>query len=332
MASMETQMTSSSRTNFSGSGFQPLVLRNRGWKPLPRAGFTLVELLVVIGIIVLLMGLALPMITRAYRNAVRTRMQADLHVIAMGIEAYRADFKDIPRTDPNDTTWGGTNYAGHLRGACTLCWALVAPGNADTTAYNGSSVTQGYDGANGPGFRIRGTQGQIYGPYINPDHIKIILLSNGTVGDNHFYCFADTYGNPYLYYPANTGATITAASGYVGSSSAAYSANSTNPVLPMFDTDDNDGIGYALTNGLGFFQQVTGDTYTNEVQRMCAMLGETSLSGAIKTGETPKSTGPYILWGQGPDALGGPAVLNASTPGQNAQNVVNCDDVTNFTQ
>jgi prepilin-type N-terminal cleavage/methylation domain-containing protein len=301
---MEPMMTSSSRTNSTQTSASS-------------AGFTLVELLVVMGIMVLLMGLALPMITRAYRNATRTRMQADLHVIAMGIEAYRADFKDIPRTDPNDTVWGvnGGGYAGHLRGASMVCWALMAPGDA------------AHDGAAGPGFRARTAQGQIYGPYINPDHIKVLYLStmsNANPADDRFYCFADTYGNPYLYYPANAGATITAAHGYIGSTS----ANQT----PMFDTDDNDGVGFTLPDGLGFFQQTTGDTYANELQRMCAMLGETSLSGAIASGETPKSTGPYILWGMGPDTLGGPAVIGTSTPAQNAQNVANCDDVTNFTQ
>ena len=307
---MEPKMTSSSQTNHSGSGFQPLIPRNRGRRPLPR-GFTLVELLVVMGIMLLLMGLALPMITRAYRNGVRARMQADLQTIAAGIDAYRADFKDIPRTDPNDSTWGGSNYKNHLRGAGMLCWALVAPGDA------------AHDGAAGPGFRVRTTSGQPYGPYINTDHIKIV----GSGGDDHSYYLADAYGNPYLYYPANTGATITAAGsttnggGYVGSTSS-------NRKTPMFDTDDNDGLWTLPNTGFGFFMQVTGDTSTLELQRICVMLGETTGTGQIQGTETPKSTGPYILWGLGPDALGGPATPMSS----NTQSITACDDVTNFTQ
>jgi prepilin-type N-terminal cleavage/methylation domain-containing protein len=296
---MEPKMTSSSRTKSS------------------RTGFTLVELLVVMGIILVLMGLALPMITRAYRNGVRARMQADLQVIAAGLDAYKADFKDIPRSDPLDGTWGGSKFTGHLRGAGMLCWALVAPGNATGT---------GGDGANGPGFRIRTTEGQVYGPYINPDHIKVLLLS--TAGDNHNYCLADTYGNPYLYYPAYTGGSITVGGGpngggYVGSSSKLASSG----VIPMFDTDDNDTIDVVAPFQLGLFARSPADTNGSWPSwRLYVMLGDINHTGAITGTETAKTTGPYILWGLGPDGAGGP-----DDP-TNPSIISQCDDITNFTQ
>jgi prepilin-type N-terminal cleavage/methylation domain-containing protein len=309
---MEPKMTSSSRTNRASA-----------------TGFTLVELLVVMGIILVLMGLALPMITRVYRNGVRARMQSDLQVIASAIDAYKADFKDIPRTDNADTVWssvttnGGsaTAYKDHLRGACTLCWCLVAMGNANTTAYNGNTVTKGYDGANGPGFRVRTTDGQIYGPYINPDHIKVALISGGTAGDNHYYYFADTYGNPYLYYPANTGATITNANGYIASTSAGFT--------PMFDTDDNDTTDAFASFTTAIFARSPADTNTSwPAWRFEVMLGDINHNGQIDTTtmppETPVSVPGYILWGLGPDGNGGP-----DDP-TNASIISQCDDVTNF--
>jgi len=49
-----------------------------------RSGFTLVEILVVIGIIVVLAGILLPTVLKAYRQAGKTRAAADLQTIGMG--------------------------------------------------------------------------------------------------------------------------------------------------------------------------------------------------------------------------------------------------------
>ena len=64
-----------------------------------RRAFTLVELMVVIGIIALLGTILLPMANRARAAAKRVTMQSDLQAIANAIEAYKHDFGDIPRPD-----------------------------------------------------------------------------------------------------------------------------------------------------------------------------------------------------------------------------------------
>src|SRR5690348_14407494 len=66
-----------------------------------REAFTLVELLVVIGILVALIAILLPAVNKAYKNAQRTSMQADLAAISQALDAYRNDFADYPRPDFN---------------------------------------------------------------------------------------------------------------------------------------------------------------------------------------------------------------------------------------
>jgi prepilin-type N-terminal cleavage/methylation domain-containing protein len=104
-----------------------------------RSAFTLVELLVVIGIILVLMSILLPGLSRAWKIAFRSRMRADLQVISTALEAYRADFDQYP---------GLVNPGG---GAETLFRALV--------------------GLNGTGFRTR-PGGKLWGPYLPPDRFK----------------------------------------------------------------------------------------------------------------------------------------------------------------
>ena len=72
-------------------------------RPAKRRGFTLTEMLVVIGIIVLVLSIATPMIARAWRQGDRTRMAADLQAIATALEAYRQDHGSYPVIGPPPT-------------------------------------------------------------------------------------------------------------------------------------------------------------------------------------------------------------------------------------
>jgi prepilin-type N-terminal cleavage/methylation domain-containing protein len=152
-------------------------------------GFTLVELLVVIGIIALIAGLAIPLIMRAYGSAERTRIAGDLQAIATALQAYHDDHGDYPR--PTATHPGSQ----------ILAWALVAPAPlAD-------------DGAEGPGFRVR-PQGRVYGPYIAADRFG---LRQENPADPTTYELMDRKGFPILYYPASpVRPNLHAARGYLG--------------------------------------------------------------------------------------------------------------------
>lgn len=90
-----------------------------------RRGFSLVELLVVIGIIALLIGILLPVIGRAREHARRAKCLANLRSIGQQMFAYANNNRDRlpngnpPRTwvDPGGADWVMVQFAEDLRAA-----------------------------------------------------------------------------------------------------------------------------------------------------------------------------------------------------------------------
>lgn len=130
----------------------------------------MVEMLVVIGILVLLAGILLPMVIRAVGAGEKARASAELQSISAALESYHASFGDYPR-------FSETDLSGGKKGSELLVEALIAP--------------RDNDGQTGPGFRKRGTQGQVYGPYLPLEKFK---YSNTQL--------QDSFGNAILYIPA----------------------------------------------------------------------------------------------------------------------------------
>jgi prepilin-type N-terminal cleavage/methylation domain-containing protein len=341
-----------------------------------RRGFTLVELLVVMGIIILLAGLLFPMVMRAMRQGVRARTQADLNAIATALEAYKGDFGDYPRANGNGAGFAvlaqallgpgpaaaGVNEPNPAPQSATNLSATptstIAAGNVIEVANTGTTPTtytdyvaiatgtfgqagfgtppainyvQMYpDGADGAGFRIRGTTGQVYGPYLKADNWKQVDTSG-----NLTCALLDRSGSPILYFPArrpapNISVQTATDQGYVGDS---HALNTTHP---LYDFGDNWGV-FATANGL---------------HHMRIMLGDYGQNGAIDaqaglSSETAATTAPFILWAAGPDKVFGvdtststygtgtlafaTTVPNAQRFNINKNAVRNSDDVTNFT-
>lgn len=286
----------------------------------PRRGFTLVEVLVVIGIIVLLMGILIPMVNRAYTNAARTRSVADLAMLSTALEAYNHDFNSYPAVDETDATLVGTSLNGpdpsnkptpppgpnsgaQYPGAVVLCWALAAPGTAQQ------------DGNDGLGFKTR-TQGQVWGPYVEAGRVK--FANDYTVGSEPNFYFADRYGHPILYFPAHK--STDPAQKYVGNW--LPSSGGTPPYYNIHD---------GLNNSFAWINETTP---ANAIARMSIVLGGNA-TGDLKDGSgaavTPVTRAPYILWSAGPDELFGIDVKSANLDVEKQQ-VPSCDDAIFYRQ
>ncbi len=85
--------------------------RKRSWAQMRRAAFTLIEIMIVVGIIGLLMAVAIPNITKARKGAQRTACMANLKAIE-GAKGYWAlEMKKGDADVPTDADIFGTDRA-----------------------------------------------------------------------------------------------------------------------------------------------------------------------------------------------------------------------------
>jgi general secretion pathway protein G len=95
-------------------------------------GFTLIEVIVVAGIIAILAGILVPMIFSQIEEAKVSRAKADVKSIATALLAYRKDVGRWPSSDPttNDPTpYYDTLWSDGIKGALDNTFVNVAQGN-----------------------------------------------------------------------------------------------------------------------------------------------------------------------------------------------------------
>lgn len=257
-----------------------------------RPAFTLVEVLVVIGIMLVLVGMLMVAIPKVQKSARRARTTADLQTISVAMEAYKQDFGDYPRLrytgagsigNPRGSTSAmdfmppamGGQGAAVIAGSELLAWALVGP--YQSAAAGDWSPPDGKDGF---GIRVGSTRGTVFGPYVNPE--KFLRNPNNDPAymnpTQRYYMFLqDAFRQPILYFVRNV-------------------KPATNAPADMYNVADN---------SIAFFR---GDA-VNPPDRFNAIAGKREVRG------------PYVLWSAGADEQF--AVEDPANQGQ----VDECDDI-----
>jgi type II secretory pathway pseudopilin PulG len=249
---------------------------------LRRTAFTLVEMLAVIGIIVLLVGILLPTVMSARRNAERNAVRMELQTIALALDAYKADFGDYPRPPTGTPT---------QRKYRLLAWALIGPYDATTGVADplasGNTMT---DGADGPGFRTvfdKSTNkgGKVWGPYLAPDKFRVATPANNldfpTTPADLRWDILDRYGCPIEYFPRWRN----------------YQAGS-----HLFGTDATSGPTAVYDFEQQFMQIESGTPVSGNgaVNYFRKALGDDNLDDIINNKESIQETPPFLLLSRGP--------------------------------
>ena len=104
-------------------------------KQLRQSGFSLVELLVVLGIIVVLVAILLPALRRAREDALRVKCANNLRQIGMGLELYHQAHKRLPGGNADMVVYIGLDLApGDPDPVGTTAYAIASPDSADLRA------------------------------------------------------------------------------------------------------------------------------------------------------------------------------------------------------
>jgi prepilin-type N-terminal cleavage/methylation domain-containing protein/prepilin-type processing-associated H-X9-DG protein len=150
----------------------------------PRAGFTLVELLVVIGIIAILIGFLLPALNKARRAGVTTACLSQLRQIGIGINIYATESKGwFPSCGPNrdfrlkpgaiSLSWPERIVmSGAIKQTLPTGWSYTDPQGSRQYPHAGKGVflCPGFaQGADEGGTDRPGARGYAYNPFVSPD-------------------------------------------------------------------------------------------------------------------------------------------------------------------
>ena len=330
-----------------------------------RAGFTLVEILVVVGIVVILLSVLVPLVGRAMRQAKQTRTAADMASIGTALEAFKADHGNYPETTgrgsgaavlgrylfgpygdglTRDTTPGVDDadpppYAGgnqYLPGdtvrvgnqATDPTWVCVRP-TTSAPPTGALQANSNYDWAPIPandGIDGSGLTMRAGGKKYGP------YLQEGKFKFRGL-AVLDGNDNPILYFTGRPGqGGDFSGEGSKPKNAHVYRSSLAARPTMKYDADDN----------LDAFRR-DGDTNNlPALRRIRAMLGDYGNANdddamiQSSEGERAVTEAAYLLWAAGPDGQFGPTDITQGAADdarkQNQLKADACDDVTSFKQ
>ena len=311
-------------------------MRTRKKSPSNKLGFSLVEMLITLGIIAVLVGLLVPALNMAHDMALKVKQQMQFTGIGIALEAFASDsgYGDYPPSNNNQYITAGDNYTGTQK----LAEALIG---LDGFGWHPDSIfaTHGMEYMDGSGKHLyypsshtaEYTPAEIednlrsrMGPYLDLDKVGAIQLGSiygstlltANLFDTQGLVLTDVYGtvrhadtgskvgSPILYYRANTTGT-------------SHDGASFAPGAAPAPTDYHPHYYYEFFDNQALLRLGTPDGETHPMDGDWQWFYEHTTNPKITQPAKPYNDDTFILQSAGPDGLYGTQddVFNFNTGG-----------------
>jgi type II secretory pathway pseudopilin PulG len=299
-----------------------------------RHGFTIIELLTVMSIIIILIGLLVPSLNRVRRYSMDVKQRAQFHSIAIALDLFNSEFDGYPNSDAmDDDPAGAKNYCGAMKLAEALvgqdlkgfnplsrfrradfgtatCYTAPPPGMlyppigclADTVYADNVKSRKMY-------LQLENANAYLIKDIYRPGDISIAGYTNHTGFDPNTYVLCDSYnrvtrkitgkkiGMPILYYKADSTKLGYPLPGYTPTDT----DRKTKYIYNIYDNLDLIDMGLPWVAGPSHPLASGGGTITGALVDFPKKFYDITRDTKISTGDRPFRFDSYILMSAGFD-------------------------------